>query len=115
MDSRKARRDRKGVLLSRDRLEVELRLDLRWSGRSKGRNVASHGLRGYGQPNGAMDISAPRALSTNLVGRARQRVFTPQRHPDHQLAATSSPLISSTASPPTTSTLVLATASVRSL
>src|SRR5215211_4539711 len=33
-NGRRARRDRKIALLSRDRLEVELRLDLRWSGRS---------------------------------------------------------------------------------
>ena len=36
-------------------------------------------------------------------GRVRQGGVTPQRHPDHQLAATSSPLTSSAASPSITS------------
>jgi len=38
-----------------------------------------------------------------VAGHVRQHGVTPQRHPDHQLAATSSPLTSSTASPSITS------------
>jgi len=41
-------------------------------------------------------------------GRVRQAGVIPQRHPDNQLAATSSPLTSSTASPSITSSLALA-------
>jgi len=42
------------------------------------------------------------------LGRGRQVGVTPQRHPDHQLAATSSLLTSSTASPTITSSRALA-------
>src|SRR6266545_2677802 len=41
-------------------------------------------------------------------GHVRQAGVIPQRHPDHQLAATSSPLTSSIASPSITSSLALA-------
>lgn len=41
-------------------------------------------------------------------GHVRQGGVTPQRHPDHQLAATSSPFTSSTASPSITSSRALA-------
>ncbi len=41
-------------------------------------------------------------------GHVRQGGVTAQRHPDHQLAATSSPVTSSTASPSITSSRALA-------
>ena len=55
-------------------------------------------------------IGLGRAVSdgTEPSGHVRQHGVTPQRHPDHQLAATSSPLTSSTASPSITSSLALA-------
>ena len=48
------------------------------------------------------------AASPEVAGRVRQGGVTPQRHPDHQLAATSSPLTSSAASPSITSSRAFA-------
>lgn len=54
-------------------------------------------------------VGEPEALpSYSGRGHVRQHGVTPQRHPDHQLAATSSLLTSSTASPSITSSLALA-------
>ncbi len=50
----------------------------------------------------------PPNLGTPEAGRVRQGGVTPQRHPDHQLAATSSSLTSSANSPSITSSLAFA-------
>jgi hypothetical protein len=49
-----------------------------------------------------------REIAIHVAGRVRQVGVSPQRHPDRQLAATSSPLTSSVASPSMTSSLALA-------
>ena len=48
------------------------------------------------------------ARSDGVNGHVRQGGVTPQRHPDHQLAATSSPFTSSTVSPSIASSRALA-------
>src|SRR6266508_2729955 len=75
------------------------------------------------QPRGLASrssVQASKRVSTPLTGlslevrrspgggHVRQAGVIPQRHPDHQLAATSSPLTSSIASPSITSSLALA-------
>jgi hypothetical protein len=53
-------------------------------------------------------LGGVRLFSRDRAGRVRQGGVTPQRHPDPQLAATSSPLTSSVTSPSITSSLAFA-------
>ncbi len=59
-------------------------------------------------PDQVSRINRIRVLSGDAEGHVRQGGVTPQRHPDHQLAATSSPVTSSTGSPSITWSLALA-------
>jgi RHS repeat-associated protein len=74
-----------------------------------GRTIGTLGPKwGGGPAHMVVLVTQPDGRLHTTYGRVRQGGVTPQRHPDHQLAATSSPLTSSATSPSITSSRAFA-------